>query len=105
MKTKRLATVLIIACFCIAVLTGTGFAEEKLSIKGKIKEYDLEAKTLVIITDDGKEMKFAITNEKALQKLDDRLFEDDEVKIRYTIKDGQNVIESSNDLKGTKLGC
>jgi len=93
------------AAFCVVLLTGFSVAEEKLSVKGKIKDYDLDAKTLVIRTDDGKEMTFLIRNEKALIKLDDRLFKDDEVKIRYTVKDGKNVIDGANDLKGTKPGC
>lgn len=97
--------VAVMAAFCIALLAGFSLAEEKLSIKGKIKDYDLEAKTLVIRTDDGKEMTFVIKNEKALIKLDDRLFKDDEVKIRYSVRDGKNVIDGANDLKGTKPGC
>jgi len=105
MKTARLAAVLVMATFCIAMLAGFGLAEEKMSVKGKIKDYDLDAKTLVITADDGKEMKFTVKNEKALNKLDDRLFKGDEVKIRYIIKDGQNIIEGSNDLRGTKPGC
>lgn len=105
MKTRRLVMVAVLAAFCIALLTGFSLAEEKLSIKGRIKDYDLDAKTLVIKTDDGKEMTFVIKNEKALTKLDDRLFKDDEVKIRYSVRDGKNVIEGANDLKGTKPGC
>lgn len=105
MKAKQLLMVAVMAVFCIGLFAGFSFAEEKLSIKGKIKDYDLEAKTLVIKTEDGKEMTFVIKNEKALIKLDDRLFKDDEVKIRYTVKDGKNVIDGANDLKGTKPGC
>lgn len=97
--------VAVMAAFCIALIAGFSLAEEKLSAKGKIKDYDLEAKTLVIKTDDGKEVTFIIKNEKALIKLDDRLFRDDEVKIRHSVKDGKNVIEGTNDLKGTKPGC
>ena len=80
-------------------------AEEKIKVQGKIKDYDLEKKTVVIITDDGKEMTFVVENESAFKKLDDRLFRDDEVKIKYIIQDGKNVIKGSNDLKGTKPGC
>lgn len=105
MKAKRMIMVAVMAAFCIALLAGFSIAEEKLGIKGKIKDYDLEAKTLVIRTDDGKEMIFVIRNEKALIKLDDRLFKDDEVKIRYSVRDGKNVIDGANDLKGTKPGC
>jgi len=97
--------VAVITVFCAALLAGFSIAEEKLNVKGKIKDYDLEAKTLVIKTDDGKEMTFIIRNEKALIKLDDRLFKDDEVKIKYTVQDGKNIIDGANDLKGTKPGC
>ncbi len=105
MKAKQSLIGAVLAVFIITLLAGFALAEEKYSVKGKIKEYDLDAKTLVIKTDDGKEMTFVIKNEKALIKLDDRLFKDDEVKIRYTVKDGKNVIDGANDLKGTKPGC
>ena len=105
MKVFRLIAVSVLAVFCIALFAGLALAEEKIEIKGKIKEYDLDAKTIVIKADDGKEMTFTIENEKALKKLDDRLFPDDEVKIKYIIKDGKNIIKENNDLRGTKAGC
>jgi Cu/Ag efflux protein CusF len=105
MKVFRLIAVSVLTVFCIALFAGLALAEEKIEIKGKIKEYDLDAKTIVIKADDGKEMTFTIENEKALKKLDDRLFPDDEVKIKYIIKDGKNIIKENNDLRGTKAGC
>lgn len=98
-------TLLVALAACIAILGGMASAEEKISVKGKIKSYDIEAKTVTVVTDDGKEMTFTIESDKALKKLDDRLFKDDEVKVRYIIIDGKNVIKDSNDLKGTKPGC
>lgn len=87
------------------LLAGAALAEEKMDIKGKIKEFDLDNKTLVVTTAEGKDMTFVVENEKAIKKLDDRLFVGDEVKVRYTVKDGKNVIGGANDLKGTKPGC
>lgn len=105
MKTSRIITVLALAVCCLMLVAGMASAEEKMSIKGKIKGYDLDAKTVTVVADDGKEMTFTIQSDKALQKLDDRLFKDDEVKVRYIIKDGKNLIKDTNDLKGTKPGC
>ncbi len=105
MNTVRSIAAVVVAAFCIMMLAGVVIAEDKMNIKGKIKEYDLEKKTLVVTADDGKDMTFVVENEKALKKLDDRLFVGDEVKIRYTVKDGKNVINGLNDLKGTKPGC
>lgn len=105
MKAARLTAVAVLVVLCLAIFAGFAVAEEKMSVKGKIKSYDLETKTLVITADDGKEMTFSVNNEKALNKLDDRLFKDDEVKIKYIIKDGKNTIDGANDLKGTKPGC
>lgn len=105
MKVNRFITISVLAIFCIAMFAGFALAEEKISTKGKIKSYDLDAKALVVVTDDGKEMAFTIENEKALKKLDDRLFQDDEVKIKYITKDAKNIIQENNDLRGTKPGC
>ena len=105
MKATRLIAVSVLAIFCIAMFAGFALAEDKISTKGKIKSYDLDEKTVVVATDDGKEMIFTIENEKALKKLDDRLFPGDEVKIKYIIKDNKNIINENNDLRGTKPGC
>ncbi|HLE16800.1 MAG TPA: hypothetical protein VI728_00790 [Syntrophales bacterium] len=105
MKTSRLIAVSLLVVFCAAMLAGFAFAEDKISIKGKIRDYNIDNKTVEITTNDGKDMTFVIENEKALKKLDDRLFRDDEVKIRYIIKDGKNIIKDNNDFKGTKPGC
>ena len=105
MKASRVTAVLIMALFCVSLFSGIVMAEEKIKVQGMIKDYDLGKKTVVIATADGKEMSFLVENENALKKLDDRLFVDDEVKIKYVITDGKNVIKGSNDLKGTKPGC
>lgn len=105
MKTSRIFAVLALVVCCFILTAGLAAAEEKLSVMGKITGYDLEAKTVTVKTAEGKDMTFAITSDKALQKLDDRLFKDDEVKVRYIIKDGKNLIQDSNDLRGTKPGC
>ena len=105
MKMARALTAVLVVLLGVMLLAGAALAEEKMDIKCKIKDYDLDNKTLVVTTDAGKEMTFIVENEKALKKLDDRLFTGDEVKIRYTVKDGKNVIGGANDLKGTKPGC
>lgn len=105
MKTARLFTLSVLAIFCIALFAGFAMAEDKMDFKGKIKDYDLDAKTVTVVSDDGKVMTFTIEDEKALKKLDDRLFPDDEVRIKYIIKDGKNIIKEKNDLRGTKAGC
>jgi Cu/Ag efflux protein CusF len=105
MKLTRLIAVSVLALFCITMFAGFAMAEDKIDVKGKIKDYDLDAKTVVVIADDGKEMTFTIEDEKCLKKLDDRLFPGDEVRIKYIIKDGKNLIKEKNDLRGTKAGC
>lgn len=105
MKAARLFTLSVLAIFCIALFAGFAVAEEKMNFKGKIKDYDLDAKTVTVVSDEGKEMTFTVEDEKALKKLDDRLFPDDEVRIKYIIKDDKNIIKEKNDLRGTKAGC
>lgn len=105
MKASRVIALLAVAVFCFTLFAGISLATDKIKVKGKIKDYDLANKTVVVNTDDGKEMAFTIESEEALKKLDDRLYKGDEVKIRYIEKDGKHVIPDSNDLKGTKPGC
>jgi len=84
---------------------GVSMAAGKTLVKGRIVEYDLDAQTVTIKADDGKQMTFVIEDDVALFKLDDRLYEADEVKIKYVVEDGKNVIKEGGDLKGTKPGC
>jgi hypothetical protein len=105
MKYSKALAVPVLLVFFVSVFAGVALSEDKLSVKGKITGFDIDAKTVVITTDDGKEMTFVIENDKALKKLDDRLFKDDEVKIRYIIRDGKNIINQNNDFRGTKPGC
>lgn len=87
------------------VLVGAAVAGDKIFVKGKITDYDLDERTLTINADSGEEMEFVIENDVALFKLDDRLYEDDEVKVNYVVEGDKKVIKGSSDLKGTKPGC
>ncbi|MBI3592543.1 MAG: hypothetical protein HY099_03560 [Nitrospirae bacterium] len=104
MKVSRVMVVLAAIIFCVAMLAGVAMAADKLEVKGKIKGYDLNNKT-VVVTVDGKDMTFVVEHEEALKKLDDRIVKGDKVKIKYIIKDGKNIIKGSNDLKGANAGC
>ncbi len=105
MRIAKAVPVIVIAILCVSMIAGIAIAEEKISAKGKIKDYDIDNKTVVVTMDDGKDMTFIIENEKALQKLDDMLFKGDEVKIKYVIEDGKNKVKLNSDFKGTKPGC
>lgn len=106
MKTSsKWKAIMALAIFCLSLFAGIALAEEKITAKGKIKSYDFDSKTVVVTMEDGKDMTFVIDNDKALKKLDDRLFKDDEVKIKYVIENGKNIIKQNNDFKGTKPGC
>ena len=105
MRISKAVSFTLIAMLFISLIAGVVLAEEKTSVKGKIKDYDIDNKTVVVTCDDGKEMTFVIENDKALQKLDDRLFKGDEVKVRYIVEDGKNKVKLNSDFKGTKPGC
>ncbi|MFO0751877.1 MAG: hypothetical protein U0411_00945 [Thermodesulfovibrionales bacterium] len=104
MRVARLGALLVMALFCAALIAGAATAADKISVKGKVKDYDLAQKT-VTVTVGEKDMTFVVENESALKKLDDRILKGDEVKVKYTEEGGKNVIKGSNDLKGTKPGC
>lgn len=105
MKKFRWLVVLMMVVMSVTLVAGFAVAAEKISVKGKIKDFNIDEKTVTVTTDDGKDMTFVIENEKALNKLDDRLFKGDEVKIKYVIENGKNVIKENNDMRGTKPGC
>lgn len=100
------ATVFIVLFVLVAVFSaGMAFADEKIAVKGKIKSFDIDDRTLTVTIDGGEVMQFVVQNDMALGKLGDRLFEGDEVKIKYVIENNKKVIKESGDLRGTKAGC
>lgn len=92
MKTSKTIILAVLAIFCMAMLTGVAMAEEKVSIKGKVKSIDLNTKTVVVATEDGKNVTITVEDEETLKKLKDgRISIDDDVKVKYVVKDGKNV--------------
>ena len=95
--------IVIMVIFCMQFSDIT-MADDKISVKGKISGYNLEQKVLMV-TVDGKDMSFLIQDDKALGMLDDQLYSGDDVKIRYSAKDGKNIIDSARDLRSARPGC
>lgn len=92
MKTSKTIILAVLAIFCLAMLTGVALAEEKISIKGKVKSINVDAKTAVVAAEDGKNVTIAVEDEETLNKLKDgRISTDDDVKVKYVVKDGKNV--------------
>lgn len=92
MKTSRAIIVAVLAIFCVAMLTGIAIAEEKVSIKGRVKSIDVNAKTSVVTTEDGKDVTITVEDEETLNKFKDgRINIDDDVKVKYVVKDSKNV--------------
>lgn len=105
MNASRSIAALVMALFILSLGLGAALAADKVIVKGKVKDYNLAEKTVTVTADDGKEMTFAVENETAFKKLDDKILKGDEVKIKYTEEGGKKVIKGSNDLRGTKPGC
>lgn len=92
MKTSRAIILAVLAIFCLAMLTGVAMAEEKVSIKGKVKSINVDSKTAVVATEGGKDVTITVEDEETLNKFKDgRISTDDDVKVKYVIKDGKNV--------------
>ncbi|MEW6740426.1 MAG: hypothetical protein ACOYU2_09480 [Nitrospirota bacterium] len=92
MKTSKTIILAVLSIFCMAMLTGVAMAEEKVSIKGKVKSINADAKTAVVATEDGKNVTIAVEDEETLNKFKDgRIGTDDDVKVKYVVKDGKNV--------------
>jgi maltose-binding protein MalE len=104
MKTARVIAITLAAILCLSVLSGVAMAEDKIKVKGIIVTFDLDERTVTVDVD-GQEMTFYVENDIALFKLDDRLWEEDEVKIKYVVEGDKMVIKEANDMKGSKPGC
>ena len=90
MKKNKLAFFL--AALLVTVLAGAAGADEK--IIGRVKSIDLETKTVVVATYEGREVTITINADDtmALDKLKDgRIKVDDDIKVKYVSKDGKNV--------------
>ena len=88
---KRKIAFMLVA-LCLTLLAGASGAEEKIS--GRVKSIDLETNTVVVSTYEGQEVTITISPEdtSTLNKLKEkRVRVDDDVKVRYVIKDGKNV--------------
>jgi predicted ATP-grasp superfamily ATP-dependent carboligase len=81
-----------LAALCLTFLANTAGAEEK--INGRVKSIDLETRTVVVTTYEGQDVAITISPEdtSTLNKLKEkRIRADDDVKVRYISKDGNNV--------------
>lgn len=86
---KRLYVFAGILLILSLVFSGVAFSEDVVSIKGKVKTIDLKTNTVVIITQD-QEVTVTVEDETTLAKFKDgRIREGDEVKVKYTTKDGK----------------
>ena len=92
MKTSKAIIIMALAIFCIAMFSGIVMAEEKVSMRGKVKSIDQNAKTAIVTAKDGKEVTVAVEDDTTLDKFKDgRINEGDDVKVKYVIKDGKNL--------------
>lgn len=90
MKILKVLSIALLVIFSIAIFAGNVMAEEK--IKGKVKSIDLKTSTVVITFDDNPDITITVEDDETLNKLKDgRIGVDDEVKVKYVVKDGKNV--------------
>jgi Cu/Ag efflux protein CusF len=83
---------LVLAALSLLVLAGAAGADEKTS--GTVKSIDLETRTIIIDTHNGPDVAITISEEDTatLNKFKTKLIKvDDEVRVKYVVKDGKNV--------------
>jgi hypothetical protein len=96
---RRMA--LFLTALSLLVLANVASADEKIS--GKVKSIDLETRTVVVAAHTGKEVAITISDEdtatlnKFKQK---RIKVDDEVRVKYVVKEGKNVATSFRKTAG-----
>jgi len=96
LKLKKISVMMITAMLILAI--GTIAMAQEMMITGKIKAIDAMAKTMTLVTDDGKEMSFT-TDEKCrvychVGKADKMLGDfgaGNKVTVMYRVVDGKNV--------------
>lgn len=92
MNVSRKILILLVTIFCISLVTGVSYSEEKISIKGKVKSIDIEKKSVVVTTDEGKDVTITVEDDETLNKLKDgRISVDDDVKVKYIKRDDKNI--------------
>ena len=88
-RVKGIVILLITLCLAVA---GLAAAEEK--VNGRVKSIDLSTNIVVVTSYEGQEVPITISSEDttALDKLKDgRIKVDDDIKVKYVVKDGKNV--------------
>ena len=74
----------------VVIIACPVFAEEQ-SISGTVKSIDLSTGKAVITTYEGQDIPLAIEDKKTLDKFEDKRIKlDDDVKVKYITKDGEN---------------
>jgi hypothetical protein len=93
----------VIMCVALLVLVGWAAAADETTVKGKIKSVSVEKKTVVVVTEDKKEIEvvfkddgppylFGPNNGKVTKGLkDERMVPDWEVTLYFEKKDGKDV--------------
>lgn len=92
MKKIMRALFLLAAAMSLVVAAGTAKAEEK--VNGRVKSIDLATNTVVVTSYEGQDVAITVSADdtSTLNKLrDKRIKVDDDVKVKYIVKDGKNV--------------
>jgi hypothetical protein len=92
MTTRKKGRLVLLIALCLVVFAGAASAEEK--VNGRVKSIDLSTNTVVVTSYEGQEVPITISSEDttALDKLKDgRIKVDDDIKVKYVVKDGKNV--------------
>jgi hypothetical protein len=83
---------LFLTFFCLLIFLTVVQAEEKVSINGKVKSIDVEKKTVIVTTNEGKDVTITVEDDETLNKLrDGRIGIDDDVRVKYIKKDDKNI--------------
>jgi Cu/Ag efflux protein CusF len=92
---------LVLAALSLLVFAGAAAAEERIS--GTVKSIDLETRTIVVKAHQGPEVAITISEEDTatLDKFRKKVIkEDDDVRVKYVVKDGKNVATSFKKSAG-----
>ncbi|HET6515139.1 MAG TPA: hypothetical protein VFG09_08265 [Thermodesulfovibrionales bacterium] len=100
MATSRFVMIAV-TLFLVAIVPSIAMAEDVITITGTVKGIDLTTNTIIVTTNEGKDVAITVEDNATLDKFrKQRIKVDDDVRVKYKVRDGKNVSTSFRKSSG-----
>jgi hypothetical protein len=101
-KYSRLPVAVITLILCAMFITdGLAAQAGQILLNGRVKSIELTTNTVVVTSYEGKDIRLSIEDQEILNKFKEgRIKVDDDVNVKYIIKDGKNIPVSFRKTAG-----